>query len=130
MNAGGGEKMEEKVRTVWMRIHKDKRIILKVTDGKIVRKDGKLRIRDPTVIVTVGSGKDSVHFGLTPEEVSNLRDILAVLSEEITRQKIDLQQKFDELRQEEKAKGSRPAETVVVATAGTFAKTAVTGVAG
>ena len=104
--------MTEKLKTVWVRIHGDKRLYLKLSDGSIVKKNGKLYIQPPMLMLSIWEKEKNVHFGLFPEEVSRLVHVLDELARTVYRAELRLQEKYSELS--DKAKESRREEKVEV----------------
>lgn len=107
--------MTEKLKTVWVRIHGDKRLYLKLSDGSLVRKNGKLCIRPPMLMLSLWEKEKNVHFGLFPEEVSRLVHVLDELSRTVYRAELRLQEKYSELSDKaEKPKQEERVEIVEV----------------
>ena len=105
------------MKTIWVRIHKNNRLVLRYQPGELTHKDGHPVVKSPNVligIVTKGGAKS--YFALSPEEVLRLAETLRVVGVQMIREETELQAKYDaeleKLRREREAKEKKEREEV------------------
>ena len=105
------------MKTIWVRIHKNSRLVLRYQPGELTHKDGHPVVKSPNVLLGIVSRDgDKAFFALSPEEVTRLAETLRIIGVQMIREEVELQAKYDaeleKLRQEREAKEKKEREEV------------------
>jgi len=86
------------VKTIWVRLHKNSRLIVRYAKGRI---EGR-KIKPPGVLLGVHSRDGKAYISLTSEEALRLAETLRLIAQNMIKEETALQVEWERMRASEK----------------------------